>query len=131
VRVHTSLLDMRSTKHIIYLAIYTFGPLAVQADKYLATQSLSARARIRIVASIPEAPIIHLFDTVLSLEHSFGRWIVEQLGSSGLEINGKVVGPPNYIIEDHLNGGVALASKGTHGLPIASWWVATAASFMV
>ncbi|KAG8710359.1 hypothetical protein FRC08_017260 [Ceratobasidium sp. 394] len=44
--------------------------------------------------------------------------------------NGLVVEAPSYIIEDHICGGKALANKEFHGIPVVSWWVASAVSYL-
>ncbi|KAG8735736.1 hypothetical protein FRC10_010219 [Ceratobasidium sp. 414] len=115
-----------STSRIDLTSVYTFGPLTAQADAYLATHSGTARERTRIVSSIVDSPIASPLDVVFSLEGSFKPWIIEQLGVASFEAAGHVVAPPSYVIEDHINGGVALG----YGLPVASWWAAPAASLI-
>ncbi|KAG8735738.1 hypothetical protein FRC10_010221 [Ceratobasidium sp. 414] len=114
----------------LFISVYTPGPLAPQADAYLAAYHNGAHDRVRVVPSIADIPIATLLDLVTSMERSFGPWIAEQLASPSAEINGLIVEAPSYIIEDHINGGIAAANKKHHGLPIAAWWVSTAASFM-
>jgi hypothetical protein len=118
------------------LAVYVFGPLSSQANDYIASQSQAARERIRIIASIVEASTIKAaaenpMEIILSMERSFGPWIATQFAHSSFEVNGQVVGLPSYIIEDHLNGGIGLANKEFHGLPVASCWVTSVASVVV
>jgi hypothetical protein len=85
-----------------------------------------------ITPSIVEASTIETpMEIVLSMERSFGPWIAGQLAKSSSEISGQIVGPPTYIIEDHVNGGIALANKDFHRLPVASCWVTSVASFLV
>ncbi|KAG8701441.1 hypothetical protein FRC08_004075 [Ceratobasidium sp. 394] len=69
-------------------------------------------------------------DLLTSIKRSFGPWIAAQLANPRLEINGLAIEAPSYIIEDHINGGVSVINKQHHGLPIAGWWAATAASFL-
>ncbi|KAG9120127.1 hypothetical protein FRC07_004524, partial [Ceratobasidium sp. 392] len=109
-----------------YISIYIFAPLAAQANTYLASHSKAARERACIVPSVLDSPIVTPLDVVFSLEASFKLWIVEQLNVASFEVGEYVLAPPSYIIEDHINGGVALG----HGLPIASWWAAPAASLI-
>jgi hypothetical protein len=113
------------------IAVYVFAPLASQANAYLANESESARERVRIVSSVIETRITGLLDILSSMETSFGKWIAEQVGTSSFGTNRLVVGPPSYIIEDHVNGGISLTSKHLHELPVVFWWAATAASFIV
>ncbi|KAG9083889.1 hypothetical protein FRC06_004324 [Ceratobasidium sp. 370] len=114
----------------VFISVYTPGPLAAQADKYLATYPENARERVHIVPSIVDIPITNPLDLLTSVERSFGPWIATQIANPSLEINGLAVETPSYIIEDHINGGVAAINKQYHGLPIAAWWVSTAASFL-
>ncbi|KAG9085084.1 hypothetical protein FS749_004704 [Ceratobasidium sp. UAMH 11750] len=114
----------------LFITVYIFGPLASQADQYLSTYHKDARRRVRIVPSAVDAPITGPLDFLLSLERSFGPWISEQVASSSMNVNGLVVNAPSYIIEDHICGGIALANKEFHGLPVASWWVASAVSYL-
>ncbi|KAG9083225.1 hypothetical protein FS749_006208 [Ceratobasidium sp. UAMH 11750] len=109
-----------------YISVYTFGPLAAQANAYLATHPKVAHERTRIVASVVGPPVTNPLDLVFSLESSFKLWISQQLEIASFEAGGHVVAPPSYIIEDHINGGVALG----HGLLVASWWAAPAASLI-
>ncbi|KAG9122616.1 hypothetical protein FRC07_000939, partial [Ceratobasidium sp. 392] len=114
----------------VFISVYTPGPLAAPAEKYLATYPDPAHERIQIVPSVVDIPITNPFDILLSIERSFGPWIAGQVTNSTFEINGLLVAKPSYIIEDHINGGVAVMNKQHHGLPIATWWVATVASFI-
>ncbi|KAG9073658.1 hypothetical protein FS749_014821, partial [Ceratobasidium sp. UAMH 11750] len=114
----------------LFISVYTPAPLAPQAQAYLTTYHKDALDHVRIVPSVVDIPIATPMDLVDSMERSFGPWIAEQLASPSVEINGLVVEAPSYIIEDHITGGIALANKKYHGLPIAAWWVSTAASFM-
>ncbi|KAG8740146.1 hypothetical protein FRC10_004705 [Ceratobasidium sp. 414] len=124
-----------SLKHVVFIGglgmtVYIFGPLASQADQYLATYHKDSHERIQVVPSAVDIPITSPLDFLFSVERSFGPWISEQVASSSMEVNGLVVDAPSYIIEDHISGGIALTNRGYHGLPIASWWVASAISFL-
>ncbi|KAG8788409.1 hypothetical protein FRC12_014612 [Ceratobasidium sp. 428] len=114
----------------VFISVYIPGPLSPEAQKYLDTYPKTAYERVHIVPSIINIPITNPFDLLFSMERSFGPWIAEQLASPKLEIDGQTVERPSYIIDDHINGGVALMNKQHHKLPIASWWVATVASFI-
>ncbi|KAG8735737.1 hypothetical protein FRC10_010220 [Ceratobasidium sp. 414] len=114
----------------LFISVYTPGPLAPPAEAYLAAYHNGAHDRVRVVPSVVDIPIATPLDLLVSMERSFGPWVAEQLASPSVEINGLVVEAPSYILEDHINGGIAVANKKHHGLPIAAWWVSTAASFM-
>ncbi|KAF8605590.1 UDP-Glycosyltransferase/glycogen phosphorylase [Ceratobasidium sp. AG-I] len=55
------------------------------------------------------------------MEKRFASWIAKELKVTNLRVNGFTVEPPSWIIEDHFNGGISLASKDAHGLPVISW----------
>ncbi|KAG8723958.1 hypothetical protein FRC09_000994 [Ceratobasidium sp. 395] len=114
----------------LFISVYTPGPLAPQAEKYLLTYHAAVLDRVRVVPSVVDNPITGPLDILLSMERSFGPWISGLLASSSSIVNGLAVAAPTYIIEDHINGGIALTNQKYHGLPIVSWWVASAISFL-
>ena len=57
-------------------------------------------------------------------------WIAEELLGTSWEINGVSVAPPTWIVEDHITGGISLASKNVHHLPTVSWWLGPATSLI-
>ncbi|QRV81798.1 glycosyltransferase family 1 protein [Ceratobasidium sp. AG-Ba] len=114
----------------VFISIYTPGPLAAQSDDYLCTHHKAVHPRLRIVPSVVDVPLVGPIDILFSMERSFGPWISNLVAASSFDCNGYVVESPSYIIEDHINGGIALAHKDKHRLPIASWWVANAISFL-
>ncbi|KAG8793767.1 hypothetical protein FRC12_001695 [Ceratobasidium sp. 428] len=114
----------------VFISVYVPGPTAPQCEAYLDTYHKGAHERVRVIPSIVDIPIVGPLDLMISMERSFGPWITQQLASSSVEINGLVVEAPSYIIEDHINGGITVANKQHHQLPIAAWWVSTAASFI-
>ncbi|KAG9111913.1 hypothetical protein FRC07_008003 [Ceratobasidium sp. 392] len=113
-----------------FVSQYIFESFMPQAEKYLATQSQAARERIQLIRACADRPIEHQLDITLSVEKTFEIWIAQQAKRGSVEINGLVVGPPIAIIEDHFNGGSALASKDVHGLPVVSFWPANAPSLI-
>jgi hypothetical protein len=52
------------------------------------------------------------------MEHGFGLWISDQLTNASFEFHGHLASPPSYIIEDHINGGISLASKDVYFIMI-------------
>ena len=131
---------------IAHLAMFVFGPQVPKAAEYLSTQSIHAQQRIRFVPSAPEpsasdAPLeasIQIegpqmqdpISLILLLETLFGNWITEEMQKTSQTVNGFPIAPPSWIVEDHINGGISLASKAQHQLPIISWWLGPAASFI-
>ncbi|KAG9120126.1 hypothetical protein FRC07_004523 [Ceratobasidium sp. 392] len=113
-----------------FVSQYIFESFIPQAEKYLATQSQAARERIQLIRACADRPIEHQLDITLSVEKTFEIWIAQQVKRGSVEINGLIVGPPIAIIEDHFNGGSALASKDVHGLPVVSFWPANAPSLI-
>ncbi|QRV81802.1 glycosyltransferase family 1 protein [Ceratobasidium sp. AG-Ba] len=67
---------------------------------------------------------------VQSLEITFESWILDIINRGVVQINGMLVDPPSWIIEDHINGGCSLPSRDKHGLEVISWWPTTAVSFI-
>ncbi|KAG8701443.1 hypothetical protein FRC08_004077, partial [Ceratobasidium sp. 394] len=113
-----------------YTSVFVWPPSSQTSSSYFATYSETARERVHIVPSIVDIPITNDFDILISIERSFGPWIATQLANPSLKVKGLVIEAPSYIIEDHTNGCIAAINKQHHGLPIASWWAATAASFL-
>ncbi|CAE6376554.1 unnamed protein product [Rhizoctonia solani] len=123
----------------LFISLFVYDPEIPKATKYLDTQSSTCLNRIKIVAATTSnsepAPVISLanfLDLHLYLEKSFELWMVEELQRSvNIPIDGQLVSQPSWIIEDQQNGGVSLASKETHKLPVVSWWSTTAVSLIV
>ncbi|KAF8597305.1 UDP-Glycosyltransferase/glycogen phosphorylase, partial [Ceratobasidium sp. AG-I] len=67
---------------------------------------------------------------ISNLETQFRIWATSELSKINSEINGFWVAPPTWIVEDHITGGISLASKDIHGLPIVSWWLGPATSLI-
>ncbi|QRV82561.1 glycosyltransferase family 1 protein [Ceratobasidium sp. AG-Ba] len=109
-----------------YISVYVFGPIATQASAYIATLPEATRSRMRIVPSVVDTPIAGPLDVLHSLEKSFKPWITEQIAIPRSDVDNHVVAAPSWVIEDHINGGCSLGN----GLPVASWWVAPAASMI-
>ena len=119
--------------------MFAHGPQAPQALNYLSTQSLVSQERIRVVPSMSAtypsgpplkdfAPISDPLEIIPDMEKRFALWIASELKLAVLEVNGFIIEPPSWIFEDHTSGGISLASKATHGLPIMIFWLGPAAS---
>lgn len=122
-------------------AVFVHGPQAPKALEYLSTQSSNSQERVRIVPSVPavnpsSAPLeasVQVSDPmaiISDMEKRFASWIVDELSMAGLVVNGLSIDPPSWILEDHLNGGISLASKDAHGLPVISWGLGPSASWI-
>ena len=112
--------------------MFVHGPQAPKALDYLHTQSLISQERVRIVPSFltvdpsgaPLEASIQITDpweVISDMEKRFAWWVVNELKGENLGVNGSTIEPPSWIIEDHFNGGISLASKAAHGLPVVSW----------
>ncbi|KAF8605575.1 UDP-Glycosyltransferase/glycogen phosphorylase [Ceratobasidium sp. AG-I] len=124
----------------LFISLFMYAPQVGKASEYLTTQSIHSRQRIRFVPSIsitnplsdsPAPAMIRDPLVLLScLETQFRTWVSEELSKINSEINGFWVAPPTWIVEDHITGGISLASKDTHGLPVVSWWLGPATSLI-
>ncbi|KAG9105440.1 hypothetical protein FRC07_009279, partial [Ceratobasidium sp. 392] len=104
----------------LFISVYTPGSLASQADKYLSTYQKDLLERVKVVPSVVDIPLENPLDIIFSMERSFGPWISGLLANSSIMLDGLVVDAPTYIIEDHINGGIALANEKHHRLPVIS-----------
>ncbi|KAF8750323.1 Glycosyltransferase family 1 protein [Rhizoctonia solani] len=116
------------------LALFVYQTELHKAVKYLDTQPPAYTRRIRLVTEPTNGPSVtagQLTDILLSLEVSFGSWIVKETQQATiLQIDGRPVNPPSMIIEDLYTGGVGLARKEAHNLPVVGWWLMTAGSLI-
>ena len=72
-----------------------------------------------------------MFEMFLYMEQSFKSWITNELQQAAIvQVEGQAVNTPSLIMEDIFNGGMSLACKDVHGLPVLGWWGLTAASLM-
>ncbi|CEL58916.1 UDP-glycosyltransferase 74C1 OS=Arabidopsis thaliana GN=UGT74C1 PE=2 SV=1 [Rhizoctonia solani AG-1 IB] len=119
----------------LFISLYVYDSEIPKATKYFNAQSSEHSVRVRIVsASGSEAPpvsIVNPIQIIKYLEDSFGSWIARELKEpTAAPIQGRPIEKPSWIIEDYFNGGVSVACKDVHGLPIAAWWTTTAASLI-
>ncbi|KAF8605608.1 UDP-Glycosyltransferase/glycogen phosphorylase [Ceratobasidium sp. AG-I] len=124
-----------------FLSVFVHGPEAPKALEYLSAQSLVSQARVRVVSSMSakgpsgapletSTPISNPLEIISDMEKRFSSWIVDELKTTGLGVNGSSIEPPSWIIEDIIGGGVSLTSKDAHGLPIILWSLGPAASLI-
>ncbi|KAF8605594.1 UDP-Glycosyltransferase/glycogen phosphorylase [Ceratobasidium sp. AG-I] len=116
-----------------FISVFVHSPFASQALNYLSTQSFVSQQRVRVVPSVSaentlDAPIYDNFEIVCDMEKRLASWIANELKATGLSVNGFNIEPPSWIIEDHIVGGISLASEAAHGLPVMMLWTAPAAS---
>ncbi|KDN45831.1 hypothetical protein RSAG8_04664, partial [Rhizoctonia solani AG-8 WAC10335] len=105
-----------------------------KATKYLDAQSSTSSDRINLISaslSGEAAPLTSVANILIQLEKSFELWITKELqDATEVRIDDRLVSKPCWIIEDQQTGGVSLACKHIHKLPVVSWWSTTAASLI-
>jgi hypothetical protein len=70
-------------------------------------------------------------EMIMSLQAAFGSWINKEVQQASIvQVDTRPVNAPSLIIEDLFTGGVALASKEVHKLPIVGWWLMPAGSLV-
>ncbi|KAF8605593.1 UDP-Glycosyltransferase/glycogen phosphorylase [Ceratobasidium sp. AG-I] len=116
-----------------FISVFVHGPLASQALRYLSAQSFVSQQRIRIVSSVSagdssDTSTPDIVETITAMEKRFALWITNEIKAAGLRINELEIESPSWIIEDNVNGGISLASKAAHSLPVMAWWIGPAAS---
>ncbi|CAE6482197.1 unnamed protein product [Rhizoctonia solani] len=109
----------------LFISLFVYDSEVPKATKYLDTQPATYSDRIRIVAASgsdeePALPPGSPIEKVINMEKYFDSWITKELGQTTItQVQGRSVGKPSWIIEDLFNGGVSLACKDLHKLPIA------------
>ncbi|KEP48857.1 UDP-glycosyltransferase 74C1 [Rhizoctonia solani 123E] len=118
----------------LFISLFVYHSEANKAAKYLDSQTFAYSNRVRIVtASASESTVSPASpaETILYLEQHFKSWITRELQQATItQVEGRSIGNLSWIIEDLFNGGVSLACKDAHKLPIAAWWTTTAASLI-
>ncbi|ELU35706.1 hypothetical protein AG1IA_10264 [Rhizoctonia solani AG-1 IA] len=72
-----------------------------------------------------------MVEMIASLEVSFGSWIVKETQQATVvQVDGRPINPPSVIIEDLFTGGVGLARREAHNLPVVGWWLMPAGSLV-
>lgn len=120
----------------LFISLFVYDSEVPKATNYLNSQTSTHSTRVKIVtasggeatpALSPASPV----EIFVYLEKSFESWIIKELQQvTSTQAGGRVVSKPSWIIEDQFNGGVSLACKETHKLPVVSWWLTTAASLI-
>ncbi|CAE6436099.1 unnamed protein product [Rhizoctonia solani] len=121
----------------LFISLFVIDSELPKATKYLDSQSSTSSGRVRIIptsSSGESAPVFSfaaLHKLLDHLEKSFESWITKELQDEyKLQIDGRLVSKPSWIIEDQQTGGISLACKDIHKLPVVSWWSTTAASLI-
>ncbi|CAE6409699.1 unnamed protein product [Rhizoctonia solani] len=118
----------------LFISLFVYHPEASKAAKHLNSQVSAYLNRVRVVTASPSdgtAPPANPAESILHLEQQFKSWITQELEQATItQVEDRSVEKPSRIIEDLFNGGVSLACKDVHQLPIASWWTTTAASLI-
>ncbi|CAE6495414.1 unnamed protein product [Rhizoctonia solani] len=122
----------------LFISLFVIESEVPKVTKYLDARpsTFSNRIKIIVAPSSGESPyqisLAKVFEGILvQLEKSFELWITEELErTTEARMDGLLVSKPSWIIEDQQTGGVSLACKHIHKLPIVSWWSTTAASLI-
>ncbi|CAE7207193.1 unnamed protein product, partial [Rhizoctonia solani] len=121
----------------LFISVFVTESELSKTTKYLDAQPSTSSSRIRIVVasssgeSMPVVSFLTLSDIFSRLEKLFELWITNELQrTTDVRINGRLVDTPICIIEDQQTGGISLACKHIHKLPVVSWWSTTAASLI-
>ncbi|CAE6438722.1 unnamed protein product [Rhizoctonia solani] len=120
----------------LFISLFVYHSEMPKANKYLSTQPsmYSRRIRITTASSKEVAPTLansNPIEMLSYLELSFKRWIGDELQQENtLQVDGRLVDVPSAIMEDVFNGGMSLACKDVHNLPVVGWWLATSSSLM-
>ncbi|KAF8703115.1 Glycosyltransferase family 1 protein, partial [Rhizoctonia solani] len=111
----------------LVLALFVYQTELHKAVKYLDAQPPAYTRRIRLVTEPTDGPSVatgHLEDIAAFLEVSFGSWIVKETQQATVvQVDGRPINPPSVIIEDLFGGGVGLARREAHNLPVVGWWL--------
>ncbi|CAE6494015.1 unnamed protein product [Rhizoctonia solani] len=121
----------------LFISVFIPESEVPKAQKYLDAQPCAYLNRIKIIVASTNGEsafvtlVSSLLNILIQLEKLFELWITKELQhTTELQIEGRLVGKPSWIIEDQQTGGVSLASKHIHNLPVVSWWSTTAASLI-
>lgn len=119
-----------------FVALFVYHPELPKAVKYLSAQPARYSSRIKLVtdaSSKNDPPVAsgNEVEVITCFEKSFRSWITNEVRQATVtQLDGRPVGKLSLIVEDIFSGGVALACKEVHRLPIVAWWSMTAASLM-
>ncbi|KAG8689925.1 hypothetical protein FRC11_014854 [Ceratobasidium sp. 423] len=121
----------------LFISLFVKDSEVPKATKYLDSQSSASSSRVKIVStsssgeSVPVLSLAKVHEIFDHLEKSFELWIIKELQRTvEIPIDGRLVSKPSWIIEDQQTGGISLACKDIHELPVVSWWSTTAASLI-
>ncbi|ELU42308.1 UDPGT domain-containing protein [Rhizoctonia solani AG-1 IA] len=118
----------------LLLALFVYQTELHKAIKYLDAQPQVYTRRIRLVTEPTDGPSVasgQFEEMIASLEVSFGSWIVKETQQATVvQVDGRPVNPPSVIIEDLFTGGVGLARRDEHNLPVVAWWIMLAGSLV-
>ncbi|GAB1526827.1 hypothetical protein RhiTH_009999 [Rhizoctonia solani] len=118
----------------LFISLFVYQTELHKAVKYLDAQPPAYTRRIRLVTEPTDGPSVatgHLEDIAAFLEVSFGSWIVKETQQATVvQVDGRPINPPSVIIEDLFTGGVGLARREAHNLPVVGWWLMPAGSLV-
>ncbi|CAE6457487.1 unnamed protein product [Rhizoctonia solani] len=119
----------------LFISLFVYETELNKAIKYLSAQPSAYTRRIRVVTESsnggPAVLSSDMKEMVMSLQATFGSWITKEVQQASIvQVDSRPVNAPSLIIEDLFTGGVALASKEVHKLPIVGWWLMPAGSLV-
>ncbi|KAL5638106.1 hypothetical protein ACGC1H_002381 [Rhizoctonia solani] len=120
----------------IFISLFVYHTEMPKAIKYLSAQPTSYARRVRVVTALssdvpPPVDTNNLIELLVYMEQSFKSWITNELEQPTIvQVESQPVNTPSLIMEDIFNGGMSLACKDVHRLPIVGWWGLTTASLM-
>ncbi|KAH7332791.1 hypothetical protein B0J17DRAFT_632080 [Rhizoctonia solani] len=120
----------------LFISLFVYSTEMSKATKYLNAQPSVYSRRIRLVTATSNEgdPAMSPGNEILvikSLQNAFGLWMAKEVQQpTVVQIAGRPINEPSMIIEDIFAGGVALACKDIHRLPIVAWWLMSAASII-
>ncbi|QRW25636.1 glycosyltransferase family 1 protein [Rhizoctonia solani] len=118
----------------LFISLFVYQTELHKAIKYLDAQPQVYTRRIRLVTEPTDGPSVasgQFEEMIASLEVSFGSWIVKETQQATVvQVDGRPVNPPSVIIEDLFTGGVGLARRDEHNLPVVAWWIMLAGSLV-
>ncbi|CAE6435460.1 unnamed protein product [Rhizoctonia solani] len=118
----------------LFITLFVYRTELDKATKYLNAQPSAYTRRIRVVSDSTEGPPVssdQMVEMITSLEVAFGSWIInESRQASVIQVDARPVNAPSLIIEDLFTGGVSLACRDVHNLPVVGWWLMPAGSLV-
>ncbi|CAE6482177.1 unnamed protein product [Rhizoctonia solani] len=120
----------------LFISLFVYSTEVSKATKYLNAQPSAFSRRVRLVTAAsnegdPAMSPGNEIEMLNALESAFGLWMTKEVQQPTIvQVDGRPINQPSMIIEDVFSGGVGLACKDVHQLPIVAWWLMSAASLI-